>query len=100
VHNYSIRRPARGPSPAVFGSHRELVEHGWTYDGHHVATRPYIAFEGALRPAFDAFPEECTCAVYACDWPPSLDERMLEDEIERLHDQAIELLKQAAVGTS
>jgi hypothetical protein len=100
VHRYSIRLGEKGGPRPVFGSHRELINNGWTYEGHHVATRPFIAFEGLLRPAFDAFPEECTCAVYTCDWPASVDERMLQEEIERLHDAAIELLRQAAHAAS
>jgi hypothetical protein len=94
---YSIRLPEKGTTLPVHGSHREMIKAGWKYQSSLISTRALIVFEGHLRAANKAFPEECSCALFTCDWPPSADETMLAKEIERLHQEAIEMTRREAL---
>jgi hypothetical protein len=94
AHRYSVAISKEGATPAVYGSHREMIKAGWKYVSCSISTKAFIVLDGLLRPALEAFPEECSCALFTCDWPPSLDEKMLAGAIEELHKQAV--LKEAS----
>lgn len=89
AHRYSRIIVEKGAIAAVYGSHREMIQAGWKYVGCSLSTKAFIVLDGLLRSASEAFPEECSCALFTCDWPPSLDEKMLAGEIEELHLEAI-----------
>jgi len=92
-HRYSKRIVEKGATSPIYGTHRELIKAGWSYQSSFLTTKAFIVFDGHLQAAAKAFPKECTCALFACDWPPSADERMLAEEIEKLHQGAIELTR-------
>jgi hypothetical protein len=89
AHRYSMKVADNGATSPVYGSHRELIKAGWKYMGCFISTKAFIVLDGLLRSAFEAFPEECSCALFTCDWPPSSDEKMLAEQIEELHKEAI-----------
>jgi hypothetical protein len=92
-HRYSHRVVEKGMTSPVFGTHRELIKAGWKYQSSFISTKAFIVFEGHLQAALKAFPKECTCALFTCEWPASADEKMLASEIEKLHLEAIEVTR-------
>src|SRR4051794_37129968 len=93
AHRYSLRITETGTASAVHGTHRELIKAGWKYEGCFISTKAFIVLDGVIRSAHDSFPEECSCTLFTCDWPSSQDEKMLDEEIETLHREAIDLAR-------
>src|SRR4051794_25413321 len=79
-HRYSKRIVEKGTLSPIYGTHRELIRAGWIYQGSVIITKAFIVFDGLLRVASESFPEECSCALFACDWPSSADETMLAEK--------------------
>jgi hypothetical protein len=93
AHRYALRMAEKGATAPVFGSHRELIKAGWKYEGCSISTKAFIVVDGLLQSAFEAFPEECSCALFTCDWPAAFDEQMLAEEIDTLHREAVDLTR-------
>src|SRR3954454_3886300 len=64
AHRYSIRASEKGSTHAVYGSHREMIKAGWKYESCFISTKLFIVFDGIIQSPYDAFPEECSCAIF------------------------------------